>query len=188
MLLPAAAIAAVMPYPPYPGAVPSVAYKVAVDGQPVFVHNYLTYDQFNWMDYASFSMSGKVHVTITVLVSDRKVLTCHVRPLEYDIQPQISGNTVSFDLDRPRYLLLFFNDEPAFYTTGLMLFAEPPEKNPPRLGDPNVVNIQDYKVDSTGKTVETATINRAISDVSARTGGGVLFFPAGIYLTGTVLM
>src|ERR1039458_8985801 len=33
MLLPAAAFAAVTPYPPYPGAVPSVAYKVAVDGQ-----------------------------------------------------------------------------------------------------------------------------------------------------------
>jgi len=29
MLLPAAAFAAVTPYPPYPGAVPSVAYKVA---------------------------------------------------------------------------------------------------------------------------------------------------------------
>src|ERR1035438_5423544 len=80
-------------------------------------------------------------------------VACHIRPLAYGIQPQIGGNTVSFDLDRPRYLLLFFNDEPAFYATGLMLFAEPTEKNPPRLGDPNVVNIQDYKVDSTGKTL-----------------------------------
>jgi hypothetical protein len=50
MILPLASWAAVTPYPPYPGAVPSVAYKVAVDGQPVFVHNFLTYDQFNWMD------------------------------------------------------------------------------------------------------------------------------------------
>ena len=56
-LLPVAGWAAATPYPPYPGAVPSVAYKVAVDGQPVFVHNFLTYDQFNWMDYASFSWS-----------------------------------------------------------------------------------------------------------------------------------
>ena len=85
MLLPAAAFAAVTPYPPYPGAVPSVAYKVAVDGQPVFVHNFLTYDQFNWMDYASFAMTGKVHVTVTLLVSERKVLTCNVRPLAYGI-------------------------------------------------------------------------------------------------------
>ena len=188
MLLAAASFAAVTPYPPYPSAVPSVAYKVAVDGQPVFVHNFLTYDQFNWMDYASFSMTGKVHVTVTLLVSERKVLTCNIRPLAYGIQPQISGNTVSFDLDRPRYLVLFFNDEPAFNNTGLMLFAEPPEKNPPKPGDANVVNIRDYKVDSTGKTVETARINQAIGDVSARPGGGVLFFPAGVYLTGTVFM
>ena len=69
------------------------------------------------------------------------MLTCNVRPLAYGIQPQISGNTVSFDLDRPRYLVMFFNDEPMFYSTGLMLFAEPPEKNPPKLGDANVVNI-----------------------------------------------
>jgi len=188
MLVPMVTSAEVTPYAPYPGAVPSTSYKVAVNGQPVFVHNFLTYDQFNWMDYASFAMTGKVHVEVTMLVSEGKVLTCHVRPLAYGIQPQISGNTVSFDLDRPRYLVLFLNDEPAFNNTGLMLFAEPPEKNPPKLNDPNVVNIQDYKVDSTGKTLETTNINRAITDVSARPGGGVLFFPAGVYLTGTVLM
>lgn len=188
MITPVPALAAVIPYPPYPGAVPSQAYRVAVNGESVFTHHFLTYDQFNWMDYASFGMTGKVHVTVTVLVSDRKVLACHIRPRAYGIQPQINGNTVSFDLDRPRYLVLFFNDEPAFYATGLMLFAEPPEKNPPKLGDPNVVNIQDYKVDSTGKTLETGVINRAISDVSARPGGGVLFFPGGVYLTGTILM
>ena len=155
-------MAAVTAYPLYPGAVPSVAYKVAGDGQPVFVHNFLSYDQFNWMDYASFSMTGKVRVTVTMLVSERKVLTCQIRPLAYGIQPRISGNTVSFELDRPRYLVLFFNDEPAFNNTGLMLFAEPPEKNPPKPGDANVVNIRDYKVDSAGKTVETAKINQAI--------------------------
>jgi hypothetical protein len=182
MLWPAAIFAAVTPYPPDPGAVPSVAYKVAVDDQPVFVHNFLTYDQFNWMDHASFGMTGKVHVTVTNLVSDRKLITCHIRPMAYGIQPQISGNTCSFDLDRPRYLVIFLNEEPIFHSAGLLLFAEPPEKNPAKLGDPNVVNIMDYKVDNTGKTVETAKINQAISEVSAKPGGGVLFFPTGIYL------
>jgi hypothetical protein len=67
-----------------------------------------------------------------------------------------------------------------------MLFAEPPEKNAPKLGDPNVVNIMDYKVDNTGKTLDTDKINQAIRDVSARPVGGVLFFPAGVYLTGSV--
>ena len=85
MLLPVATLAAVTPYPPFPGAVPSESYKVTVDGQPVFVNRYLTYDQFNWMDYASFSMTGKVRVTVTLLVSERRVHTCQVRPLAYGI-------------------------------------------------------------------------------------------------------
>jgi hypothetical protein len=141
------------------------------------------------MDYASFSMTGKVHVTITSLISERDVRTCYIRPLAYNIQPQIKGNTISFDLDRPRYLVVFVNEEPLFSSTGLMLFADPPEANAPKLGDPNVVNIMDYKIDNTGKAVETAKINQAISDVSARPGGGVLFFPkGGVYLTGLVMM
>ena len=132
LLLPVAGFAGFTAYPPYPGAVPSESYRVTVNGQPVFTHHFLTYDQFNWMDYASFAMTGKVHVEITCLVSERKLLTCNVRPLAYGIQPRINGNTVSFDLDQPRYLVLFFNDEPMFYSTGLMLFAEPPERNPPQ--------------------------------------------------------
>ena len=189
MFWPAASFAAAIPTPPYPGASPSLAYKVTVDGQPVFAYRYPTFNQFNWMDYASFSMTGKVHVTITSLISERDVRTCYIRPLAYNIQPQIKGNTVSFDLDRPRYLVVFINEEPLFSSTGLMLFADPPEANAPKLGDPNVVNIMDYKIDNTGKTVETAKINQAISDVSARPGGGVLFFPkGGVYLTGLVAM
>ena len=188
VLLPMMASAEAIPYPPYPGAVQSDSYKVTVDGQPVFVHKFLTYDQFNWMDYASFSMAGKVHVEVTCLVSQRKLITCNIRPLAYGIQPKIDGNKVSFDLDLPRYLIIFFNDEPAFNNTGLMLFAEPPEKNPVKLGDANVVNIQDYKVDNTGNTLETTNINQAISDVAARPGGGVLFFPKGIYQTGAIVM
>ncbi len=188
-LCPSATIATVIPTPPYPGASPSLAYQVSVDGRSIFTYRYPTYNQFNWMDYASFSMTGKVHVTITNLVSERDVRTCYIRPIAYNIQPQIKGNTVSFDLDRPRYLVIFINEEPLFSGTGLLLFADAPEANAPKLGDPNVVNIMDYHIDNTGKTVETAKINQAISDVSARPRGGMLFFPkGGVYLTGLVLM
>jgi len=189
MFWPAASFATAVPTPPYPGASPSLAYQVTVDGQPVFAYRFPTFNQFNWMDYAAFSMTGKVHVTVTSLISERDVKTCYIRPLAYHIQPQIKGNTVSFDLDRPRYLVVFINEEPLFSSTGLLLFADAPEANAPKLGDPNVVNIMDYKIDNTGKTVETAKINQAIADVSARPGGGVLFFPkGGVYLTGLVAM
>jgi hypothetical protein len=188
MLGPVATLAEVTPYPPYPGAVASDSYKVTVDGQPVFVHKFFTFNQFNWMDYASFAMTGKVKVEVTLMVSDRRIHTAEIRPIAYGIKPQINGNTITFELDRPRYLVLFLNEYPSFYSTGLMLFAEPARKDSPKLGDANVVNIQDYQVDSTGKAVETEKINKAIRDVSARDGGGVLFFPKGVYLTGTILM
>jgi len=90
-------------------------------------------------------------------------------------RPQIGGNTCSFDLDRPRYLLVFPNEVASFGAAGLMLFAEPPEKNPPKLGDPNVVNIMDYKVDNTGKTVETAKINRPSATSPPSLGRRALF-------------
>ncbi len=188
VLLPGAILAQVTPYPPYPGAMASDSYKVTVNGQPAFVHKFFTFDQFQWMDYASFAMKGKVHVEVTCLVSERKLLTCNIRPLAYGIQPRIDGNTVSFDLEQPRYLVLFFNDEPLFNNVGVLLFAEPPEENPVKLGDPKVVNIQDYGADNTGTNLETVKINRAIKDISARPGGGVLFFPPGVYLAGTILM
>jgi hypothetical protein len=169
-----AAFCSVTPYPAWPGAAPSLAYKITVDGQPVFVHRFPTYNQFQWMDHASFSMSGKVHVTITSLVNERNIVTCSIRPLAYGIHPAIKGNTISFDLDQPRYLVIFFNEEPTFQSPGLLLFAEPEEKSPPKPGDPNVTNILDYKVDNSGKTLETEKINQAIRDVSAKPGGGVL--------------
>ena len=73
MLLPMAIRASVTPYPPYPGAAASDSYRVTVNGQPVFVHKFFTFDQFQWMDYASFGMTEKVHVEVTCLVSERKL-------------------------------------------------------------------------------------------------------------------
>ena len=136
VVLPVAAFADVTPYPPAPGDKASLAYKVTVNGQSVFVHNYFTYDQFNWMDYASFSMTGKVHVEIDVLISEREAHHLQYPAARLRHPADISGNKVSFDLDQPRYLVLFFNDDPAFNNTGLMLFAEPPEAEPVKLGDP----------------------------------------------------
>ena len=188
ILLSVVTFAEVTPYPPYPGAVPSDSYKVSVNGQPVFVHKYYTFNQFNWMDYASFSMTGKVKVEVALFVSDRRIHTAEIRPIAYGIKPEINGNTITFELDRPRYLVLFLNEYPSFYSTGLILFAEPARKDPSKLGDANVINIQDYQVDSTGKAVETEKINKAIRDVSSKDGGGVLFFPPGVYTTGTVIM
>jgi len=187
-LLVATAFGSSKPTPPWPGAAASLAYTVTVDGQPVFIDRLPTYNQFQWMDFGRFTLSGKVHVTVTSAVNDRDIVTACIEPAAYNIHPQISGKSLSFDLDQPRYLVIFINEEPTFQSPGLLLFADPPEAKAPRPRDSNVINILDRKVDNTGKAVETDAINQAIADVSALPGGGVLYFPAGLYLTGTVRM
>jgi hypothetical protein len=84
----APAFGAATPIPPYAGATESISYKVTVDGQPVFVYRHPTYNQFQWMDLARFSMPGKVRVTIETLVRQQDVVTCNVRPLAYGIKPE----------------------------------------------------------------------------------------------------
>ena len=62
VLLSTAAFGSVVLTPAYPGAAANLAYKISVDGQPVFVHRFPTFNQFQWMDYGSITMTGKVHV------------------------------------------------------------------------------------------------------------------------------
>ncbi|MGF7140637.1 glycoside hydrolase family 28 protein [Roseimarinus sediminis] len=49
------------------------------------------------------------------------------------------------------------------------------------------LNIMDYGADNTGKTNVKTMIDKAIDEL-AKEGGGTLYFPAGIYLTGPIHM
>ncbi len=103
MLRPVTTFAAVTPYPPYPGALESDSYRVVADGRPVFVHKFFTFNQFNWMDYASFSMTGKVKVEVTLFVSDRRIHTAEIRPMAYATVPSrtTAGISTSMAANNP---------------------------------------------------------------------------------------
>lgn len=49
------------------------------------------------------------------------------------------------------------------------------------------INVSKYGVDGTGKTVNTVIIQRLI-DSCSKAGGGVIYFPPGRYLTGTIIL
>jgi hypothetical protein len=176
--------------PSYTGATESPDYSVEVNGKPVFVVNHKDYRTADSrMGYAQFTMTEKVTVKITY--KKGAINTCQISPLEFGIQPKIAGNTATFELDKPRYLMAFINkgNQPNFMCDGLILFAESPVEKPANPGDKNVVNIMDYGIDNTGKTVETDKINKAITDASQKPGGGIVFFPkGGIYRTGAITM
>ena len=163
--------APVTPYPSVPGASASTSYSVTVDGQPVFVTRYKD------ISYAHFAFSGVVTVNV---VATNKVSSYTISPHSYNVSASTNGQALSFSLSQPRKLILGINSlEPLF------LFADTPESNPPQLGQPNVVNVGTYAgVDTNGNTTCTAAIQSAIDAASSI--GGVAFFPAGKYMTGTL--
>ena len=157
-----------------PGSIASTTYTVSVNGQAIFV------EQYKNINYARFAFSGSINITIT---AKQTVSSYKISPKSYNIQATKSGNTVSFSLTQPRKLLITINS-----LSNLLLFTDPLEVNPPQLGSPNVVNVMNYVTDNTGATPQTTQIQQAINDVSALNGGkgGVLYFPDGKYLTGSL--
>ncbi len=51
--------------------------------------------------------------------------------------------------------------------------------------EPLVFNVKDYGATGNGKTLETKAINKTI-DACAKSGAGMVYFPAGVYLSGSI--
>lgn len=83
-----------------------------------------------------FDFSGEVEVSVTF--NHGTIETGRVRPLSYEIAPQINGNTMTFTLDRPRNLSVEVNGD-IFHN--LHLFANPIEEYTPNPKDPNVIYL-----------------------------------------------
>ncbi len=81
-----------------------------------------------------FDFAGQVEVSVTYLKGN--IETARVRPLSYEITPQIEGNTLTFLLDRPRNLSVEVNGD-IFHN--LHLFANPIDEFIPNPNDPDVI-------------------------------------------------
>jgi len=169
----------VVPYKSAFNASASTRYSVQVNGQDVFVEAYKDYN------YVHFAFAGEVNVRITC---NEDVISYKLSPESYNIASTKNGRNIDFYLNVPRKLVLHeLNSSNKNGSEGDLLFiiAEPMEENPPQLGDPGVINVMDYVVDNTGVDVETANIQDALDYVSG-IGGGVVYFPPGVYRSGTI--
>lgn len=83
--------------------------------------------------FAYFDFSGSVKIKVTSL---RKPLDkLFIRPLSASIIPIVDGNTLTFTIDKPCKLSI----EPDGRIEPLLIFANPPEVDAPKEGDPNVI-------------------------------------------------
>ena len=157
----------------------SDVYTVTAGGAAVPV------ERFEDIHFAHFAFDGEAEVAVSIppSIGHRNlhfVSTYEIAPRRYGIKATASVNTLTFRLDRPRKLVIEINKHER-----LFLFADSIEKNAPKPGDKGVVNAADFVKDATGKTLQTKAIAAAIKAVPKN---GTLYFPAGVYLTGTVVL
>ena len=161
-------------YPVEPGAVFSDRYTVFVNNIQVPV--YAIGSDKN-VSYATFDFAGAVTVRVHV---NQTVTSYDLSPHGYAVASTVSGQDITFQMDTPRKLLLKFTGIPE----DLCIFGNPPEENPPKIGDAGVTSIMSYGVDNTGATNNLTQIQNAINALPAN---GILYFPAGSYQAAGIL-
>jgi hypothetical protein len=113
-------------------------------------------DYFEKASFAYFDMEGAV--TIKVTCPD-PIRSARVLPASLNISPVIEGRSLILKLGKPKPLTLEVNGN---WVGALHLFANPPETNVPRQGDPNVlyfgpgIHEVDHLVVSNNQTVYVA--------------------------------
>ncbi len=164
----------VIAYPDVPGAERSSLYTVTVDGTPLFVEKLSKYAPEMQVHYAHCSLSSPATVEVTV---NESFNSFKLSPTSRGLDATKNGSTIAFQTG-PNYLILQVDSKEL-----LFLLFDPPEENPPQLGDANVKNIADYDVDNTGATLETTKIQQAI-DAASGAAQNILYFPPGRYQIG----
>ncbi|WP_242083472.1 glycosyl hydrolase family 28 protein [Aestuariivivens sediminis] len=136
-------------YPAPPNEIRSGDYKVEVNGKPVDIYlaeiatvknrpawTLNPEDVGGPYSFCYFDFSGKVTIKVTALNKPLDHLV--VRPLSTGIKPDIDGNTATFTIRKPCKLSI----EPTGRLEPLLIFANPPEIDPPKKGDPNVIYFE----------------------------------------------
>lgn len=149
---------------------------MTLDGQPVFVEQLGKFSPEMQVHYAHCSVPTQKTTLVSVKVSEN-FSNATLSPKSRKLKSTRDGNTLSFD-SGPNYLILQVDAKEL-----LFILLDPPEVDPPKPGDPNVVNIADLNVDATGQTLETQTIQSAI-DAASGSAKNILYFPPGRYRIG----
>lgn len=116
--------------------------------------------------WTTFSFSGPVTVTVTKLQGG-PIGTCNILPSSFGITPQISGNSVTFELDQPRKIAVEFDGST---THPMLVFADALEVDVPNPNDPDVLYFEPGLHD--------------IGDTTIPEGKKTVYLAGGAYLKG----
>jgi hypothetical protein len=136
--------------------------------------------------FSQFSFSGKVEVTITA-TSQKAITSFSISPLALNIPGRVKGNSLTFTLDRSRYLILKING-----LKELILAADPAEDSPPRPSSKGVENITTapYNILPNGRpsTAGNTSAQFAAAIKKASAENGTVYVPAGVFYINNIVL
>ncbi len=145
-------------------------YTVLLDGKEVPV------TKFREASYVQCELSGETEVQVKFPEVIREY---EISPRYADIAGKVQADMLSFTVPQAGYYVVRINKG-----RYLFLLADTPEKTSYTEKSRNIINIKNYLTDCTGTVIQTEAIQKALNEASG--SGKVLFFPEGIYLTGTL--
>lgn len=152
-------------------------FAVTVQGRPVPVIAFLTEKDY---DYAHFSFSGKITVTIEIAEPIRNF---QISPLAFGMEGRVDGNRLTFQLEKSRYLIIKINGYKE-----LVLAADPWEDFAPDPAGSGVCHLVNrYHADPTGQKPATQALQQAIDEAGAA-GGGIVYVPSGVFTVGNIVL
>jgi hypothetical protein len=183
-------------------------FKVTVNGRSVFVEQLAVekddldnkFSGCEALSYhcARFAFDGQVKIRVTANTEGDGF---RLRPASAGIQTKVDGSTVEFTMTEPRNLMLDSG------LAWLYIFADRLKNDAPQLDtlkevdsrgdmdkkvfldkqDRKVVNVMNYGPDPSGEKLSTHEIQKAIIETAVGPyPGGTLYFPSGVYKTGSL--
>ncbi len=165
--------AAVHPVPLPPGYPRAAGLSLTVNGTPVpILQIQLSRRHHETYETAIFTFSGSAQIELSM---DKSAGPATILPTGYGVTPAVSGNSIHFELNRPRHLYIQIPGR-----NPLLLFADgPPTMPEPTPGPATFDVVAGYHADPTGKVEATAAIQKAIDDAAVR--GGTVLIPKGVF-------
>lgn len=114
-----------------PGSTPSPCYTSTINGRPALLQEIGGPTPDEKLELLNFSCSGTQILSIT---ASEPIRTCSIHPLSRNVQPRITGNTLSFDIAGPAKYYICVNSLPP-----IACIANPLESDVPDPEDASVL-------------------------------------------------
>ena len=172
-----AAATYMLAYPAAPYDTPSGTFTLKADNTAIPVTSFYN----GRYSFGHLAFEGTTTFVLTVRSGER-ITGYNISPHAFGITGSVNGASLTFSVPQARSTYLIVSVTTSSGTLEPMVIAgDPKETGAPTIGGSvHDITAAPFNADKTGHTLLNTTIQKAIDTVSS-SGGGTLFFPAGVY-------